>query len=70
MCDLNINYALSRDGRYMLRFYRKNRYEGIVDGYIIETGVSFLIAVDYNRFSQLLRKRKNQRVDGVNYENK
>jgi hypothetical protein len=68
--DLNINYALSRDGRYMLRFYRKNRYEGIVDGYIIETGVSFLIAVDYNRFSQLLRKRKNQRVDGVNYENK
>jgi len=68
--DLNINYSLSRDGRYMLRFYRKNRYEGVVDGYIIETGVSFLISVDYNRFSQLLRKRKNQRVDGVNYENK
>ena len=68
--DLNINYSLSRDGRYMLRFYRKNRYEGVVDGYIIETGLSFLISVDYNRFSQLLRKRKNQRVDGVNYENK
>src|SRR6187431_1875612 len=68
--DLNINYALSRDGRYMLRFYRKNRYEGVVDGYIIETGISFIISVDYNRFSQLLRKRKNQRVDGVNYQNK
>ena len=67
--DLNINYSLSRDGRYMLRFYRKNRYEGVVDGYIIETGLSFLISVDYNRFSQLLRKRKNQRVDGVNYQN-
>ena len=68
--DLNINYALSRDGRYMIRFYRKNRYEGVVDGYIIETGISFIITVDYNRFSQLLRKRKNQRVDGVNYQNK
>ena len=68
--DLNINYSLSRDGRYMLRFYRKNRYEGVVDGYIIETGLSFLISVDYNRFSQLLRKRKNQRVEGVNYQNK
>ena len=67
--DLNINYSLSRDGRYMLRFYRKNRYEGVVDGYIIETGLSFLISVDYNRFSQLLRKRKNQRVDGVSYQN-
>jgi len=44
--DLNINYSISRDGRYMIRFYRKNRYEGVVDGYIIETGVSFLISVD------------------------
>jgi len=68
--DLNINYSLSRDGRYMIRFYRKNRYEGIVDGYIIETGVSFLISVEYNRFSELLRKRKNQRVDGVNYQSR
>ena len=68
--DLNINYSISRDGRYMIRFYRKNRYEGVVDGYIIETGVSFLINVDYNRFSELFRKRKNQRVDGVNYQNK
>ena len=68
--DLNINYSISRDGRYMIRFYRKNRYEGIVDGYIIETGLSFIISVDYNRFSELLRKRKNQRVDGVNYQNR
>jgi translocation and assembly module TamB len=51
----------------MLRFYRKNQYEGIVDGYIIEAGISFLISVDYNRFKDLIRKRKNQRVDGVNY---
>ncbi|TMI96340.1 MAG: hypothetical protein E6H08_04785 [Bacteroidetes bacterium] len=65
--DISVNYALSRDGRYMLRFYRKNQYEGIVDGYIIEAGISFLISVDYNRFKDLIRKRKNQRVDGVNY---
>ena len=68
--DLNINYAISRDGRYMLRFYRKNQYEGIVDGYILETGLSFIISVDYNRFSELLRKRRNQRVENVNYQNK
>ena len=65
--NLNVNYAISRDGRYALRFYRKNEYEGVVDGYIIETGISFIISVDYNRFSELLRKRKNQRVQGVNY---
>ena len=65
--NLRVDYALSRDGRYMIRFYRKNEYEGIVDGYIIETGLSFIISVDYNRFSELLRKRRNQRVEGVNY---
>ena len=65
--DLNISYMLSRDGRYMLRFYQKNEYEGIVDGYIIESGLSFMISVDYNRFKELFRKRKNQRVEGVNY---
>ena len=66
--NINVNYSLSKDGRYMIRFYRKNEYEGIVDGYIIETGMSFIISVDYNRFVELLRKRRNQRVDGVNYE--
>jgi hypothetical protein len=68
--NLNVTYAISRDGRYMLRFYRKNEYEGIVDGYIIETGLSFMISVDYNRFRELFRKRRNQRVDGMNYSNK
>jgi len=68
--DLSINYSLSKDGRYMLRFYRKNQYEGIVDGYIIETGISFNISVDYNRFADLFRKRRNQKVAGVDYTNK
>lgn len=68
--DISINYSLSKDGRYMLRFYRKNQYEGIVDGYVIEAGISFAISVDYNQFADLLRKRRNQKVDGVNYTNK
>jgi hypothetical protein len=46
----------------MLRFYRKNQYEGIVDGYIIEAGISFLISVDYNRFVELFRKRKTKEL--------
>jgi hypothetical protein len=66
--NLEVNYGISRDGRYRIRFYRKNEYEGIVDGYIIETGLSFIISVDYNRFIELLKKRRNQRVEGVNYQ--
>lgn len=66
--NLEVNYSVSKDGRYKIRFYRKNEYEGIVDGYIIETGLSFIISVDYNQFSELFKKRRNQRVENVNYQ--
>ena len=59
--NLAVDYQLSRDGRYMLRFYRRNQYEGIVDGYIVETGLSFILSADYYRLMQLLHKRR-QRV--------
>ena len=45
----------------MLRFYRQNEYEGVVDGYIIETGLGFILSVDYNKFKEILHRRK-QRV--------
>lgn len=56
--NIAAEYQLSRDGRYMIRFYRQNEYQGIVDGYIIETGVSFIMSVDYERFMQIFRKRR------------
>jgi translocation and assembly module TamB len=59
--NVALDYQLSKDGRYMLRYFRRNQYEGVVDGYIIENGLSFILSVDYNRFSEIL-KRKRQRV--------
>ena len=67
--NLSVNYSISRDGRYMLRFYRKNEYEGIVDGYIVESGLSFIISVDYNRVADIIRKKRKQKVEGVKYTN-
>ena len=58
--NIAFDYQLSRDGKYMLRAYRKNEYEGQVEGYIIETGVTFLITLDYNHFRDLFRKKKKQ----------
>jgi translocation and assembly module TamB len=58
--NLAVDYQISRDGRYMLRFYRRNQYEGIVDGYIIETGLSFILSADYYRLKQLLHKRRQK----------
>jgi hypothetical protein len=58
--NVAVNYMLSQDGRYMLRFYRKNDYEGVLDGYVVETGLGFIITVDYNRFRQVLMGKKKR----------
>jgi translocation and assembly module TamB len=58
--NLAVNYQLSRDGRYALRFYRRNDFEGVVDGYIIETGLGFIMTVDYNRLNQIFESTKKR----------
>ncbi|MEO6682280.1 MAG: translocation/assembly module TamB domain-containing protein, partial [Ginsengibacter sp.] len=70
--NININYKLSKDGRYALRAYRKNDYTGTVEGYVIETGVAFVISIDYNKFKQIFisakQRRKNREIIRKNQE--
>ncbi|WP_420151552.1 translocation/assembly module TamB domain-containing protein [Spirosoma sp.] len=54
--NVSLNYNLSRDGRYVARAYRRNDYQAVLDGYIIETGVGFVITVDYNTLSDVFRR--------------
>ncbi|HYH55738.1 MAG TPA: translocation/assembly module TamB domain-containing protein, partial [Anseongella sp.] len=53
--DVSVDYQLSKDGRYLLRAYRQNEYEGVIEGQIIETGLSFIISLDYDEFKELFR---------------
>lgn len=73
--NVNIDYALSADGRYRLRFYRRNQNEGVIDGQIIETGLGFTLVVDYNKFREIFQRKakrfkreleKNQRNEASN----
>ncbi len=66
--DVSVNYKLSKDGRYMLRAYQKNEYEGVVEGYIIETGLGFSINVDYDHFRELFGKKKP--IEGIDDKQK
>lgn len=59
--NIALNYRLSKDGRYQLRAYRKNEFQGVIDGYIIETGVGFIITLDYNRFREIFQRKKIER---------
>lgn len=58
--NVALDYKLSKDGRYLLRAYRKNDYQGIIEGYVIETGVGFILTVDYNRLREIFRSAKQR----------
>lgn len=55
--DVAIDYKLSEDGRYKIRGYRKNEYEGVVEGQVVETGLTFIYTLDYDHFKELFAKR-------------
>ena len=59
--DVTVDYSLSKDGRYMLRAYRKNEYQVALQGQIVETGVGFIITLDYDKFREIFQKPKRQR---------
>lgn len=59
--NISADYALSKDGRYTLRAYRKNQYQVALQGQIIETGVGFVITLDYTDFKDIMRRTKQNR---------
>jgi hypothetical protein len=56
--NVAVDYKLSKDGRYALRAYRKDDYDDIVEGYVVETGMGFVITVDYNKFKEIFQRKK------------
>ncbi|MDO9374316.1 MAG: translocation/assembly module TamB domain-containing protein [Ferruginibacter sp.] len=59
--DVTVNYKLSKDGKYRLRAYNKNQFEVILDGYIVETGIGFIVTMDYDKFQELFVKKKEEK---------
>jgi hypothetical protein len=58
MPDVTLSYKLTKDGRYMVRAYRRNQFEVVLDGYVVENGLGFVVTMDYDKFHELFRKRK------------
>ncbi len=59
--DVTIDYSLSKDGRYMLRAYRKDEYQVALQGQIVETGIGFIITLDYDKFREIFQKAKKEK---------
>jgi hypothetical protein len=53
-----IDYLMSKDGKFILRAYKKSVYEVLVEGVVVETGLRFIMTMDYNHFNELFRRKK------------
>jgi hypothetical protein len=59
--DVKVEYKLTKDGRYRLKGFRHNQYEGAIEGQLVETGVGVAYVRDFNRWKYFFRKRKTRR---------
>lgn len=59
--DVALDYQLTKDGRYMVRAYRKNQYQVAVEGQVVETGVAFIITMSYNKFRELFHRSEQEK---------
>ena len=59
--DVTLDYQISKDGRYKMRVYRVNKYQVALQGEVVETGVAFIITLDYNKFKELFTKSKTKK---------
>lgn len=52
--NITVNYNLTKDGRYRFKAFRKNQF--ILEGFVVETGVGFTIALDFDQLKELIGK--------------
>ena len=56
---MSAEYQLTKDGRYLVRAYRKNEYI-VLQGQVVETGLGFVFTVDYEKFKDIFAKKTEE----------
>lgn len=57
--NVSVNYKLTKDGRYLVRVYRRDEFI-VIEGQVVETGVGFTLTYDYNHFKELFAKKTKE----------
>jgi len=64
--DVTVEYKLTPDGRFRMKGFRHNQYEGAIEGQLVETGAGIVFVRDFNRWKRLfksdIRKEKPVKV--------
>lgn len=58
--NILVEYLLTEDGRYKLRGYRKNEYEGVIGGQVVVTGISIQFSKEFEKFNEFWEKTEEK----------
>jgi len=58
--DVTIEYKLTKDGRYRLKAFRHNQYEGVIEGQLVETGAGVMYLHDFNKWKEIFSGQKKK----------
>jgi translocation and assembly module TamB len=58
--DIVVEYLITQDGRFRLMGFRKNEYEDLLQGEIMETGIGLIFVKDYDSLSELFKGLNNK----------
>jgi len=58
--DITIEYKLTKDGRFRLKGFRHNLYEGAIEGQLVETGVGVMYVRDFNKWKNFFTKNRKK----------
>jgi len=59
--DVSVEYKLTSDGRYRLKGFRQNLYEGAIDGQLVETGVGVVYVRNFGKWKELFKKPEEKK---------
>ncbi|WP_108685058.1 translocation/assembly module TamB domain-containing protein [Chitinophaga parva] len=59
--DISVEYQITKDGRYRIRVYQTNLNDVTIQGQVIETGVAFVLVVDYDHFREIFQRAAKEK---------
>jgi hypothetical protein len=59
--DVTIEYKFTADGRYRIKGFRHNQYEGVIEGQLVETGIGIVYVRDFNKWKEFFKAPKDEK---------
>ncbi|MES2647112.1 MAG: translocation/assembly module TamB domain-containing protein [Bacteroidota bacterium] len=60
--NIQVDYQLNKEGTLLLRGFRTDQYEVALQGQVVETGLTFILSVDYDKLREIIERRKEKKI--------